>query len=264
MLILALAVCALYLIATGHISARLFHHEGPKHKLSVLVGSLAVIAHLVLVIDGIFSGSGQNMSILNVASLVALMITLSMTIASFSLPNALLLPMVYGFAAIVVLINQLIPDSYVMYIDMRPALITHITLALFAYGCLMISMLYALQLSYINFRLKHKQVSLLHSSLPPLMIVERIFFRLLLIGTTILTLSLISGFVFLDDMFAQHQAHKTLLSLIAWLLFSILLLGHHKLGWRGRPIIIGTVTGALILTLAYFGSRFVKEVLLGM
>ncbi|GAA0350230.1 inner membrane protein YpjD [Bowmanella denitrificans] len=264
MFLLGLMVTLLYLVAAIHIGSRLFHHEGPRHKFSAFLGTLGVVLHLWLLSEGIFNQPGQNMSILNVASLVAWMITLSMTIASFSLPNAILLPVVYGFSAITVLLNLLVPDTHLMHIEMRPALIAHITLALFAYGCLMISMLYALQLACINFRLKRKQLSLLHSSLPPLLIVEQILFKLLLVGTVLLTLSLVSGFMFLDDMFAQHQVHKTVLSSLAWLVFVLLLAGHYRFGWRGRPVVITTLVGAMLLTLAYFGSRFVKEVLLGM
>lgn len=264
MFLLGLAVTLLYLGAAVHIASRLFHHEGPRHKFSAALGSIAVILHFWLLTGDIFSQPGQNMSILNVASLIAWMITLAMTIASFSLPNAILLPVVYGFASLTVLLNLFVPDTHLMHIEMRPGLIAHITLALFSYGCLMIGMLYALQLAFINFQLKRKQLSLLHSSLPPLMIVEQILFKLLLVGTVLLTLSLISGFVFLNDMFAQHQVHKTVLSSLAWLVFVVLLAGHYRFGWRGRPVVIATLIGALLLTLAYFGSRFVKEVLLGM
>ena len=111
-------------------------------------------------------------------------------------------------------------------------------------------------------RLKEKKASLLHSSLPPLMMVEGILFKLLTVGTILLTLSLISGFVFLENMFAQGQAHKTILSILAWLVFSIELFGHFKFGWRGKPIIFATIAGSLLLSLAYFGSRFVKEIIL--
>ena len=58
------------------------------------------------------------------------------------------------------------------------------------------------------------------------------------------TLSLISGFVFLENMFAQGQAHKTILSILAWLVFSIELFGHFKFGWRGKPIIFATIAGS--------------------
>lgn len=261
---LGILACLLYLVVAVQIGSRLFHHEGPSRASSTAIASLAVVLHLFSLVEAIFSVPGQNMSITNVASLVAWMIALSMTIASFNLANAILLPVVYGFAALIVLLNQFLPDTYLMHIEMHPGLVVHITLALFAYGCLMIGMLYALQLGYINFRLKQRPQSLLHSSLPPLMIVERILFKLLLVGTVLLTFSLISGFLFLEDMFAQHQAHKTILSMVAWLVFVIVLAGHHRFGWRGKPVAAATIAGALVLTLAYFGSRLVKEVLLGM
>lgn len=202
------------------------------------------------------------MSMNNVASLIAWLIAFSMTVASFSLPNVILLPVAYGFSSLIILLGWLLPARYIMHIEIQPALLVHISLALIAYGCLMIALLYALQLGYINHRLKNKEVSLLHSSLPPLMMVEQILFKLLTVGTAILTLSLLSGFVFLDNMFAKPQAHKTVFSLLAWLVFAALLLGHHKQGWRGQRVTNGTVLGVVFLTLAYFGSRFVREVIL--
>jgi ABC-type uncharacterized transport system permease subunit len=261
-MLLALACFLLYVLAAGAISSRLFHDLGPNRKLSNLLALGALLAHLMILASSIMIEPGQNMSMLNVASLIAWLIALSMTLASFSMPNIILLPVVYGFTALVVLFNLLVPDTYIVHIEVRPALLVHITIALFAYGSLMIAMLYAMQLSYISARLKQKQASLLHSSLPPLMAVESIFFKLLMVGTILLTLSLLSGFVFLDNMFTKEQAHKTVLSLMAWLVYCSVLIGHHKLGWRGRPMIISTLVGSILLTLAYFGSRFVREVIL--
>ena len=261
-MLLILPCFLLYLLAAGAISSRLFHHQGPNTKLSTLLAIGALLLHLLILSNNILIAPGQNMSMLNVASLIAWLIALSMTLASFTMANIILLPVVYGFTALVVLFTLLIPDTYIVHIEVRPALLVHITIALFAYGSLMIATLYALQLSYISARLKQKQASLLHSSLPPLMAVERIFFKLLLVGTVLLTLSLLSGFVFLDNMFTKEQAHKTVLSLLAWLVYGAVLAGHHKLGWRGRPVIIATLIGSVLLTLAYFGSRFVKEVLI--
>jgi ABC-type uncharacterized transport system permease subunit len=68
--------------------------------------------------------------------------------------------------------------------------------------------------------------------------------------------------MFLDNMFAKEQAHKTILSLLAWGLYSVILAGHWLFGWRGKPMIWSTILAGVLLTLAYFGSRFVKEVLL--
>ncbi|MFA3790562.1 inner membrane protein YpjD [Aliiglaciecola sp. SL4] len=251
-----------YLFAAGWVTSRLFHHQGPNPKLMLIPAFLALTTHLYLLVEGLNQASGANMSMLNVASLIAWLVTVTMTIASFALATAILMPVVFGFSALIVLLSALIPKVHIMQIQLQPDLVIHITLALLAYGCLIIAVLYALQLAYINERLKQKKTSLLHSSLPPLMTVETIFFKLLLAGTILLTLSLISGFLFLDNMWASEQAHKTILSVIAWLIFSVTAIGHHQWGWRGKPVISATLVGAFLLTLAYFGSRFVKEVIL--
>ena len=94
------------------------------------------------------------------------------------------------------------------------------------------------------------------------MMVERQLFNIILIGNTLLTCTLLTGFIFVQDMFAEGKAHKGILSFIAWVVFSILLWGHYQKGWRGRKVTWFTVIGASLLTLAYFGSRFVQEIIL--
>lgn len=261
-MIIGLFCILVYIAAAAVVGTRLFHQQGPNPKLTAIPAFLALALHLYLLSTGILLEPGQNMSMINVASLIAWLITLTMTLASFSLPTAILMPVVFGFSAIVVALETFIPNSHIMQIEMRPALLTHITLALVAYGCLMITVLYGLQLSFINERLKEKKASILHSAFPPLMTVENIFFKLLLTGTVLLTLSLLSGFVFLEDMFAKEQAHKTVLSCVAWIVFCVTAIGHARWGWRGKPVISATIVGAVLLTLAYFGSRFVREVII--
>jgi ABC-type uncharacterized transport system permease subunit len=261
-MLLGLLCAAIYAAASGVIVSGLFHHKGPNKSVSYSLALIALVLHIMILRGDIFIEPGQNMSMLNVASLIAWLISLSMLVASFSMPNTILLPVVFGFTALVVLLNQFVPDAHIMQINVQAGLLIHISLALFAYACLGIAFLYALQLSYINMRLKEKKSSLLHSSLPPLMAVESILFKLLIVGTILLSLSLVSGFAFLENMFAKEQAHKTALSILAWLVYSVTLIGHFKFGWRGKPIIASTVVGSILLTVAYFGSRFVKEVIL--
>lgn len=257
-------VCIIaYIGATAWVGSRLFHHLGPNPKLMAIPAFIALTLHLYLLSESILQAPGQNMSMINVASLIAWLVSFTMTLASFAFSTAILMPVVFGFSAFVVLIGAVVPDVHMMQIDLHPELLIHITLALFAYGCLSITVLYGIQLSYINLRLKHKKAPLLHSSLPPLMTVETIFFKLLLAGTILLTLSLITGFLFLDNMLAKEQAHKTVLSVIAWIIFIVTAIGHHRWGWRGKPVVSATLVGGFILTLAYFGSRFVREVLIG-
>ncbi|MGJ8678871.1 cytochrome C assembly family protein [Paraglaciecola sp.] len=253
---------AFYLFTSGIIVAGMFQEQGPNKTLSIATAVVAIVLHTFILKSTILIEPGQNMSILNVASIVGWIISITMLSASFKLPNTILLPVVYGFTGILVLLSNAMPGAHVVQMNIQPSLIIHVSLALFAYACLGIAFLYALQLFYINLRLKEKNASILHSSLPPLMAVEHILFKLLLVGTVLLTLSLISGFIFLDNMFTKEQAHKTVLSLIAWVIYTTIVFGHAKFGWRGKPVITSTIIGSVILTLAYFGSRFVREVLL--
>jgi ABC-type uncharacterized transport system permease subunit len=98
--------------------------------------------------------------------------------------------------------------------------------------------------------------------LPPLQTLEFSMFQIIAFGFFLLSLGLISGLMFLKDMFAQHLVHKTVLSIIAWLVFAILLWGRHRFGWRGRTAIRYTLSGFGSLMLAYFGSKLVLELIL--
>ena len=91
---------------------------------------------------------------------------------------------------------------------------------------------------------------------------ERLLFRMIAVGFVLLSVSLLSGLFFLEDLFAQHLIHKTVLSIAAWGVFGVLLWGRWKLGWRGRLAIRWTLAGFATLMLAYFGSKFVLELVL--
>ena len=91
---------------------------------------------------------------------------------------------------------------------------------------------------------------------------ETLLFEMIGTGFVLLTLALASGFAFLEDMFAQHLVHKTVLSILGWVVFGTLLLGRHRYGWRGRTAIIWTLSGYVMLILAYFGSKAVLELIL--
>ena len=153
------------------------------------------------------------------------------------------------------------PGRYITHLEAHPQLLLHIGLALMAYSVLMIAGLFALQLACLDRQLKSRKISQL-PSMPPLMTVEKRLFQLISAGLFLLTLSIASGLFFLEDMFAQGKSHKAILSILAWCVYVLLLWGHHTRGWRGRRVITLSLVGSVILTLAYFGSRFVKEVLL--
>jgi ABC-type uncharacterized transport system permease subunit len=91
---------------------------------------------------------------------------------------------------------------------------------------------------------------------------EYLLFQMLTTGIVFLTLSLASGFLFIEDLFAQHLVHKTVLSILAWIIFTGLLIGRSRYGWRGQTAIRWTLIGFALLLLAYFGSKLVLELIL--
>jgi ABC-type uncharacterized transport system permease subunit len=91
---------------------------------------------------------------------------------------------------------------------------------------------------------------------------ESLLFQMLGAGIVFLTISLASGFLFIEDLFAQHLVHKTVLSILAWIIFTGLLIGRSRYGWRGQTAIKWTLIGFVLLLLAYFGSKLVLELIL--
>ena len=91
---------------------------------------------------------------------------------------------------------------------------------------------------------------------------EQLLFQLIGTGFVLLSAGLLTGIVFLEDVFAQHLVHKTVLSIAAWSIFGILLWGRWRFGWRGRKAIRWTLSGFGVLILAYFGSKLVLELIL--
>ena len=259
---LAFLAVGLYLISAALLAARLSREQQPNPALALALGGLAAMLHVLFLLNEILGAPGQNMSLTNVLSLTAWLITVVMLLSLKFMPNKILLPVVFSFSALTVLASALIPSSHIMHIELQPGLVVHIALSLLAYCVLVMAFLYALQMSFITYRLKQKGASLMHSSLPPLTLVEGLLFKMLAIGTVLLFIAQLSGFVFLDNMFGKTYAHKTVLSLAALVVFVTLIAGQRLWGWRGKQVISLTIVGVVLLSLAYFGSKLVREVLL--
>ncbi len=266
MILVALTIiaCVFYSLATGHVVSRLFDKEGPSHKKTLMLSTIAILAHMALILNSVFTEFGQDLSFVNVSLLICWLIVVSVTTVSLRYPATLLLPVVYGFAAILLIASLFLPHHIILTsVDIKLGLLTHISLSFIAYCVLIIATLYAIQFYFINRRLKQKDLSIVTSHLPPLMVVEKQLHHLVLMGSLLLSVALVSGFAFLDSMLAKGFLHKTVLSIISWLLFIAVAWGHKYRGWRGKSSVITTIVAAFILTLAYFGSRFVQEVVLG-
>lgn len=142
-------------------------------------------------------------------------------------------------------------------------LTAHILLSMGAAALLFAAAVTAILLVFLDRRLRTRRLANLPSALPPLDALEKIMFRLIAAGFGLLTLALLTGFVFVTNLFTQNLVQKTVLSLIAWLLFGVLIVGRLRFGWRGRSAVRWTLWGFGILAVAYFGVKFVLEYLFG-
>lgn len=261
---LTLIAFVFYALATSHVVSRLFDKEGPSHKRTLILSTVAILTHMALVVNSVFTDQGQDLSLANVSLLICWLIVVSVTTVSLRFPATLLLPVVYGFAALLLIISLFMPHHVILdSVNLELGLLTHISLSFMAYCVLVIATLYAIQFYFINRRLKQKDLSIVTSHLPPLMLVEKQLYHLVSMGSLLLTVALVSGFAFLENMLATGYVHKTILSIISWGLFIAVAWGHKYRGWRGKGSVITTIIAAFILTMAYFGSRFVQEVILG-
>ena len=123
-----------------------------------------------------------------------------------------------------------------------------------------IAALYALQLAWIDYQLKNKKLAF-NQEMPPLMSIERKMFHITQIGVVLLTLTLCTGLFYMHNLFSMENIDKAVLSIVAWFVYIVLLWGHYHEGWRGRRVVWFNVAGAVILTLAYFGSRIVQQLI---
>jgi ABC-type uncharacterized transport system permease subunit len=139
---------------------------------------------------------------------------------------------------------------------------THILSSIIAFSLINIAAIQAILLAIQDQQLKSHPPRRFIRSLPPLQTMEALLFQMIATGVFFLTISLLTGFIFVSNLFAQHLIHKTVLSMLAWIIFSCLLLGRSRYGWRGSITIRWTLAGFVSLLLAYFGSKLVLELIL--
>lgn len=252
----------LYIIAGTAFVREFFGRETHRAKFASIVVMVAVFSHLVLLVLATRGHQNEQLSLTFVSALLALLITMTMLVANKYIQNLVFLPIVCFFSALFVLLHYLFPATTGISLNMSIGLVSHILLSLLAFGVLGISMLYACQLAFINYQLKHKSRMMLHSGLPPLMSVEGILYKLMTLGTALLIIALASGFLFVPNMFADGYAHKTVLSSLALVAYLTALVLHKTIGLKARIAVVFNVVGIVLLGLGYFGSRLVREWLL--
>ena len=141
----------------------------------------------------------------------------------------------------------------------------HLLIAMLSYSLFTIASLHVLLMALLERRLHDGSLPRALQGLPPLLTMETLLFRIIWAGFILLTATLATGVLYSEELFgrAARFNHKTVFGVLSWIIFAALLGGRHFYGWRGRVAVRWTLSGFLMLVLAYIGSKFVLEVILG-
>ncbi len=260
-----LAVTA-YLMAGVGLGMRLSRGQAApfgKTRL-LLLGMGAVILHALVLYQAIITPQGTNLGFFNATSLLTWMMALLLLLAALVKPIENLGIALLPLAALAMILAAVFPSDHIMSLHTGfGGLDVHIIISVLAYSLLSIAAVQAGLLAIQDVHLHDKHPGGFIRALPPLQTAEKLLFQVLTVGFILLTLSLLTGAIFLENIFAQHLVHKTSLSILAWIVFGILLWGRWRSGWRGRRAIRWTLGGFFVLVLAYIGSKLVLELVLG-
>jgi ABC-type uncharacterized transport system permease subunit len=240
----------------------LWHIHQHIQRSVLYIAWAAVTTHAAYTVFSWLQHEGFSFSFFSTGSLVALIVALLLLIAAINKPVEKLGLAVLPIAALMLTLELNFDDKPHLLQVYNWQMTTHILTSIIAFSLLNIAALQAILLAIQDQQLKSHPPKRFIQSLPPLQTMETLLFQMLGVGVFFLSISLISGFIFVENLFAQHLVHKTVLSILAWLIFSSLLLGRSRYGWRGQIAIQWTLIGFVSLLLAYFGSKLVLELIL--
>lgn len=258
---LALIAIVFYGAAATYQLLALQRKTPDRPALIRLLGGAAVLNHGLGTWLAMFRPDGVHLGLMEMGLLATFTISSMLLLSSIKKPILNLGIGVFPMSMVALIFAIWGPVSAPSN-GLASGLTLHIITSLVAYSFIVIAACQALLVSIQNYQLKHKHTRGIIQALPPLQTMERLLFELICGGVIALTIAIGSGFIFIENLFAQHLAHKTVLSLMAWFVFAILLAGHRWLGWRGMTAVRWTLGGASLLILGYFGSKIALEVLL--
>jgi ABC-type uncharacterized transport system permease subunit len=263
--LLPILAVLLYLLAALLAAVRLFR-PGASEKISraavLATGFGAAALHALVLYFNLHTDQGINLAFFHAVSLAGWTIALVILVSAFTKPVENLAIFMFPFIAAAVLVAGFSESSMLFKAGASWELGLHVLTSLLAWSLFAIASVQALLLWVQDKHLHNRQPGGFIRTLPPLQTMESLLFEFIAIGQLLLTGSLVTGFLFLEDMFAQHLVHKTVLSLVAWTIFALLLWGRYRFGWRGKKALQWTIGGFLVLLLAYFGSKAVLELIL--
>jgi len=256
---MVLIALAAYLAATALLVVDL-RRDARERWTWLAVAALAVLLHASVHLLAWRNSGGADMHFFAALSLVGLGMATLTSVFGAGGRMAALGVVGYPVAAATLAGYAGYGHHVVAVLDWRLQL--HAWCALLAYATLAVAALLAVMLWLQDRALRRHQFGRWRFALPPLTELEALLFRTVAVGFALLTATLLTGVLFVEDLLAQHLVHKTVLSVLSWLVFGGLLLGRWLRGWRGRTAAGWTLVAMALLVLAFFGSKFVLELVL--
>ena len=227
----------------------------------LIVWASALAGMLIFLSERLFLVQGLDLnfynSLLIAAFVVCLLLFLTSTVRPMEYLGLIVLPVTIVCLGLNIYLSK--PGTP---LSLNAGIQTHIISSIVAFSILCLAAVQAILLLIQERKLKHHTAPGILRALPSLYENELILFQSIGLGVLVLSVALASGFIYLDDIFAQHLVHKTTLSVLAWIIFVVLLWGRIQFGWRGPTAVRWTLGGFSFLILAYFGSKFVLELIL--
>lgn len=237
----------------------------PKARVAVLI---PLSVHAWLLVAGSWAAGMLSIGLGDTLSAIVWLTLAVYALSSLRQPLDALQALILPIAALAVLLPLWLP-AQTMHLTASPLFLVHIALSLLAYALFTIAALHAGMMALFEKRLHTHTMNRALSNLPPLLTLEHLLFNIIGIGFVLLTLALASGILFSEQVFGKpfsfthFTQHKTVFALLSWLTYAGLLMGRKRYGWRGRTAIAWSLTGFVMLILAYIGSKVVLQLLLG-
>ena len=259
--IFGLAAIVLYLVVAVQTSAlaRATTSSYALKPVTLVLALLALAAHALALYPLVVTTAGINLGIFSAASLVAWLIAAIAVATAWRRPAASLSVVILPLAAVAVGLSLAFSHKRVLPPD-AAGIALHIALSLFAYSLFAIAALQACYIVFAAHRLKQHEPVM--KFLPPLPSMEQLLFRLTGAAFVLLSAGLVIGGFYIEDIRGQHLAHKIVFSVLAWLVFAVLLIGRHRWHWRGRRSAKYVIAGFALLALGFFGSKIALELVL--
>jgi ABC-type uncharacterized transport system permease subunit len=269
-LLLPLIAVACYLLGAAGLAVATYQNRGEPHSAggrgrriaSVGIASVGVLVHVAALLAERRVAPSAALSLGDTLALVSLVVAITSILMA-------LRPGKRGMAALLLFIAAALEAAFSegsrQFSVERPGweLGFHVAMATIAFAFLTIGMALAIAQVIVAHRVRSRQPLGWLKILTPIESLESGTFQSILAGFAVLTLALVSGAFFIENLFAQHLVHKVVLAIVAWIVFGVLLLGRLRFGWRGRKALRWTLAGYTLLGLSYFGSKIILENVLG-